>query len=160
MPATTANGWPYVLPDDRPVEFPAHSQALAEMLDAGSRWTSWSPTLNGFTCSAVSAYYARSKGGVVHVNALFTIAAVTGPTTFVLPINSLGDAQGNAMLLCAGGNYVGQTRIAGATGTCAIDAINTGGTYATRANLTATVPAAWAAGDKIISSITYRAAAA
>lgn len=34
MSGTTAGGWPYVTPDDHPKEFPAHSQALAQKLDA------------------------------------------------------------------------------------------------------------------------------
>ena len=33
MSGTTANGWPYVTPDDHPKEFPAASQALAQKLD-------------------------------------------------------------------------------------------------------------------------------
>lgn len=37
MPGSTAHGWPYVTPDDHPVEFPAHSQALATKLEAGPR---------------------------------------------------------------------------------------------------------------------------
>ena len=34
MTGTTPNGWPYVTPDDHPLEFPAHSQALAQKLEA------------------------------------------------------------------------------------------------------------------------------
>jgi hypothetical protein len=32
MGGTTADGWPYVTPDDHPKEFPAHSQGLANGL--------------------------------------------------------------------------------------------------------------------------------
>ena len=34
MPATTPGGWPYVLPADHPVEYPAASQNLANKLEA------------------------------------------------------------------------------------------------------------------------------
>lgn len=34
MPATTPGGWPYVLPADHPLEYPAQSQQLATALDA------------------------------------------------------------------------------------------------------------------------------
>jgi len=34
MPSNTANGWPYVTPDDHPKEYPSTSQALAQLLEA------------------------------------------------------------------------------------------------------------------------------
>jgi hypothetical protein len=34
MGGTTISGWPYITPDDHPKEFPAHSQALANMLES------------------------------------------------------------------------------------------------------------------------------
>lgn len=34
MSGTTEHGWPYVTPEDHPLEFPTHSQALANKLDA------------------------------------------------------------------------------------------------------------------------------
>lgn len=34
MPATTPGGFPYVLPADHPLEFPSHSQALANTLES------------------------------------------------------------------------------------------------------------------------------
>lgn len=37
MSGTTAHGWPYVTPDDHPVEFPAASQALANKLESTPR---------------------------------------------------------------------------------------------------------------------------
>jgi len=37
--ATTADGWPYVVPADHPVEYPAVSQTLADLLEA--RWDTW-----------------------------------------------------------------------------------------------------------------------
>lgn len=34
MPANTAQGWPYILPADHPLEYPAQSQQMANVLGA------------------------------------------------------------------------------------------------------------------------------
>lgn len=39
MPANTAEGWPYLLDEDHPLEYPAHSQAMANLLD--QRWDTY-----------------------------------------------------------------------------------------------------------------------
>ena len=46
MPGTTADGWPYILPADHPLEYPAQSQALANLLDSrglAGELTTWTP---------------------------------------------------------------------------------------------------------------------
>lgn len=37
MPAMTPGGWPYVLPADHPLEYPAQSQSLANLLEQDAR---------------------------------------------------------------------------------------------------------------------------
>lgn len=61
MPANTAEGWPYLLDEDHPLEYPAHSQAMANLLD--QRWdtyqtsgllvptTPWSDSGGGLRCT-------------------------------------------------------------------------------------------------------------
>lgn len=88
--ATTADGWPYVLPSDKPVEFPAHSQALANLLE--SRWDTYetsgvvtltSPWAVG---SGGQAIVTRS-GGVVTLELLLT---VTSNVTLSASWNAVG----------------------------------------------------------------------
>lgn len=64
MPQSTSKGYPYVLPQDHPKEYPAVSQQLAEAIDAGivnsmagALSTTKTPTQN-----AVAAYVAARAG--------------------------------------------------------------------------------------------------
>lgn len=39
MPGISPDGWPYILDDDHPMEYPAYSQSLATLMD--SRWDTY-----------------------------------------------------------------------------------------------------------------------
>ena len=42
MPGTSPEGWPYILDNDHPIEYPAYSQSLATLMD--SRWDTYQST--------------------------------------------------------------------------------------------------------------------
>jgi hypothetical protein len=64
MGGTTANGWPYVTPTDKPKEFPAASQALANKLQA-----------------RLGAQAFQSGGGATDVNGNLVITFATAFAT-------------------------------------------------------------------------------
>lgn len=71
MPATTANGWPYVLPTDNVADYPVTSQGLGTKLDAAVPFAYCTFT---FTMSVgASASYDRV---VTYPAGLFTLAAM------------------------------------------------------------------------------------
>lgn len=75
MSGTTANGWPYVTPDDHPKEFSAASQALAQKLEndlgGDSGWSGAGIVFgNGFTAYTSASWASpeyRRIGDIVYV---------------------------------------------------------------------------------------------
>lgn len=70
MSGTTTNGWPYVTPDDHPKEYPAASQALAQMIDSSE----------GLTDQIISAF---GPGWSVPTGQLRVIGRAHGSATLV-----------------------------------------------------------------------------
>lgn len=156
MPTTTPNGWPYVLPDDRPVEFPTLSQQLAQKLDTAETWVAWTPSVGGATYSTLTAAYQK-RGTLVTVVVKGTVSAVSGPMSFSLPVNvhadQIGGAIGVARAVIGAGYYL----FVHASGT-ATAAVAVHGPNGAITNTSPTVPAAWAAGHTIQFTATYRSA--
>lgn len=160
MPANTAGGWPYVLPADHPLEFPTHSQALAQQLDAvagSGQWTSYSPTVGGAVYSAVVAAYLK-RGTLVTVVVKATVTSVSGDLTFSLPTQAhtdqVGGSAGTARMMPAGTTYLGHVIVGSATGVN----VRVPGTNGISVVCNATTPATWASGNTVQFTITYRSA--
>lgn len=83
--ATTPNGWPYVLPADHPLEFPAISQQLANLLEsrfaAGATLGALTP-VSGWKDygSSYGGLYVTKVGRIVTVDAMLTLTANLGVT--------------------------------------------------------------------------------
>lgn len=77
MPANTPGGWPYVLPEDHPLEFPAHSQALANKLQ-----TDATIVIAAMTPATGWADFGTSYGGlyVTKQGRLVTLGGLVKPT--------------------------------------------------------------------------------
>jgi hypothetical protein len=102
MSGTTAGGWPYVTPDDHPVEFPAHSQALANKLEAGGTvatvpltapWTNYLGPLKATRYGSlvtVEGFVRHTAGFAVVASTLYTVGTL--PTGFrpVDEVNAAG----------------------------------------------------------------------
>ncbi len=135
--------------------FNSHAGDINALI-ANDRWLPWTPTLTGGTASVVSCYYRRSSGGLVTIDAQFTIAAITGSLTFSLPVPVIGKSSTMALLTDSGSAFFdGVASLAASTATV----YGTGGTGGALRMLTAAVPFAWAAGDAIGVFASYRAAA-
>lgn len=99
MPATTADGWPYALPSDARVDWPATSQSIANLLE--SRWDTYqaagvlTPSSGWVVMSGQAATYTRASGIVV-------VQGVLGPTSTV----ALGQNPVNLASLPAGARPV------------------------------------------------------
>ena len=140
----------------------AWQAAVRDMLNAqaaSDAWTSWTPSITGATASVVDARYRRTRGGLLTVNASFTLTAVTGSFTFTLPVAASKQANGTGMLSDAnGGTYWGLASVGAGTTVCYVYPMNAAGTYGAVALTSATVPFTWEAGDKIHVSLSCQCA--
>lgn len=88
MPASNARGIPYVLPTDKPVEFPTHSQQLADAIAAGQ--------LSAMVPMTGWADYGGAHGGL--------FATRIGPTVtldgFFKRTSNLSISSGSPSQLC------------------------------------------------------------
>lgn len=157
--ATTANGWPYVEPADHPLEYPAVSQQLANMLDAASGWQTWSPTPAGATYSSLlAAYTKRDKLVVATVKAV--VATVTGDISFTVPpatvphADQIGAGVGMARCSVAAAQYHLAVYLASPN----LLMVRVMGTSGLSQGATPTHPATWQAGNQIVFTATWRAA--
>ena len=155
MSGVTTNGWPYVTPDDHPLEFPAHSQALANKLEALGGWQAYTPTAAGATFSAVVARYARI-GKTVHLAILATVSSVTGNFSFSLPLplNATSSFAAGSAVFFGSNSYLG---IAYFSGSLHVRGIGANGA---QANISATYPFTWASGNVVSVMSTYETTAA
>lgn len=90
MPENTPGGWPYVLPADHPLEYPAASQTLANKLDTvavkgDAAWTTPGSLLNGWVNYGAGTvpFRYRKVAGLVTVQG--TIKSGSVNTVFQLP---------------------------------------------------------------------------
>lgn len=132
-------------------------------------WTTWAPVLSSGWLNGNgvwSAHYAQI-GKTVHVRGGFTVGSTTTKGTGLaisLPVTASSNAAANftaipmANATVAGGNTNILWGYVNSTTSFTLFALGTAGTYANRANITATVPATWATGDVIQFAFTYEAA--
>lgn len=78
MPGTSPEGWPYILDDDHPIEYPAYSQSLATLMD--SRWDTYQATT---TLAPFTGWADYGSGYALHMTRhadMVTIQAALKPT--------------------------------------------------------------------------------
>lgn len=136
------------------------AQALGSGTGYMGAWNGYTPTLTNITIgNGTSAFTYVQQGKTVHVRGRLTFGsttAVTGAISFSLPVTATGNFTFNVTARVAGADYM--MYATPATGTFGVSAVTASGTYAGRANTSATVPATWTTNDYITFSATYEAA--
>jgi hypothetical protein len=134
------------------------SAARADHVHPEPVFTSYTPTLTGFTVSSQEAYHC-AIGKQVTVTWRAIIAGVTAPMYVALPFNA---ARLPASTLAAGVAFAGDISAnVYAVGAAYFDSVSRIGFVSNGANATWTQvgnPFAWAAGDTISATITYERA--
>lgn len=141
----------------------ADSTAATGLKWAGA-WTTWTPTITNLTIGngTITARYAR-VGNTVNfsLKVLFgSTTSISGSPFFTLPLNAASVASYFVDFVDAGvSNYYGTAGIYSFDfSQCFMNAINTSGTYAANAAMSATVPFTWGNGDYFHVSGTYETA--
>jgi hypothetical protein len=170
---TTNNGWDIPQSTDY-VKLGADAiAALGQDIDTSVgtgllTWQTWSPTLSVGWANGNGVWTAKyaQLGKLVFVRGRFVLGSTTTKGTGLVVSLPVTAAANQTFTVNAGLNFA--TVAAAATnllmgyltGTNALSlfAIGTAGTYANRAQITATIPGTWATGDEINFAFTYEAA--
>jgi hypothetical protein len=170
---TTNNGWDYPTSTDYVKDGATAIQTLATDIDTSTgkgliAWQSWAPTLSGGWLNGNGTWAAEyaQLGKTVFVRGDFTVGSTTTKgtgLTISLPVTARSGSITTASVAPASATVGGSnTQILfgyiGTTTTFTLFAMNAAGTYLTRTNVTATVPATWATSDEINFAFTYEAA--
>jgi len=142
-------------------------QALVTGTGSGWAWQSFTPTLTNLTLGngTLTGSYIQI-GKTVFGRISFTLgstSAVGTTPTFSLPVTaksgySAAESYGTAQILHTG-NYINPAiTVSASTTTVQVWALNASGTYATYAQITASVPFTWGAADAIYVYLQYEAA--
>ena len=130
-----------------------------QVIGSTAGWTSYTPTLSGCSQGNGTLSFAYAVNGkTTHLRGRFTLgstSSVTGSVSFTLPNtpSAAGFGFGTAAIVSAGLNYTGVALISGSS--VVIGVHNAAGTYATRNNLSGTVPNTFTTADSIAFSLTY-----
>lgn len=170
---TPNNGWTVPTSTDYVKDGATAIETLGDAIDASVgtgllAWQSWAPTLSGGWLNGNGTWTASyvKIGKIVHVRGRFVLGSTTtkGTTMSIsLPVtaaaNQVSTVSGAATWATVAGTntYLLFPQIASTT-TITMFAPNVAGTYMTRANLTAAIPATWATSDEVHFSFTYEAA--
>lgn len=120
-------------------------------------WTSWTPTLTGFTASSIDAKFRKTPGGLCTIDVHITVSAVSGHSSFTLPYAASKRQFGVCGLEDINGSvFLGVTIFASTL--VYVQAL--GASNGIRAILSPTIPFTWAAGDLIHVSDSYQCAPA
>jgi hypothetical protein len=133
-------------------------------------WRAWTPTWTNLSIGNATVDFKYAiVGKTVHIRGKFiygSSTSISGNVAFTAPVNynsgyNVRTVIGNLSIEDAGtASYFGYLRINDSVSTNLLQfgISNVGGTYATYAAMTATVPMTWAAGDQIMINATYEAA--
>lgn len=138
------------------------------MAAAGGAWTSYTPSLSGWTIGngTIAAHYCKI-GKLVEVRVIIVWGSTTsasGTLTVTLPFTaastsfSVGAPLGGAMFLDNGSAVYSGIAAYNNTTTCRFYAQLASGTYASQATVNATVPHTWADTDRLETTFVYEAA--
>lgn len=173
MATTTNNGW--ATPDDTAFVFQGAEamRTLGQAIDTSVgtgllAWQTYAPTLSGGWANGNGTWTARyaQLGKTVFVRGKFVVGSLTTKgtgMTISLPVTAASTAVESTSVppaLCVAGGSNTQILYGyiGTTGNFTMFAMNAAGTYLTRTNVTATIPATWATSDEIHFAFTYQAA--
>lgn len=158
MTGTTASGWPYVEPDDHPKEWPAHSQALANKLEAADAWTVWTPAATNCVIKSADCRYQVTPGGLITLSMLVTITSMgTAPTLGMPPGLATAFSQPVSCALYSTGvnEWPGIAKVEGGQVWMFCHPTTAG---ASQRNIAAAAPFTWKTNDQIFISGTCRKA--
>lgn len=170
---TPNNGWTVPTSTDYVKDGATAIETLGDAIDASVgtgllAWQSWAPTLSGGWANGNGTWTARyaQLGKTVFVRGKFVVGSTTTKgtgMTISLPVTATAAAVEStsippALAVAGGSNTQLLFGYIGTTGTFTLFAMNAAGTYLTRTNVTATVPATWATSDEIHFHFTYQAA--
>lgn len=170
---TPNNGWSVPTSTDYVKDGATAIETLGDAIDASVgtgllAWQSWAPTLSSGWLNGNGVWTAQyaKLGKIIHVRAKFVVGSTTTKgtgLTISLPVTASTNAVNStslppALAIVGGSNIQILWGFVGTTTTFTLFALNTAATYATRATVTATVPATWATSDEIHFSFTYEAA--
>jgi hypothetical protein len=140
---------------------------FTELAPFMTAWTSYTPTLGGFTLGNGTLTGAYLKvGRMVMVRVKFIFGSTSGTANFMtisLPSVAAAANQseifgGNVLLVDSGGSrYMGAVINGTSSSNVEILAVNTAGTYATVPAIQATVPFTWSTNDEVFLRLTYEA---
>lgn len=123
-------------------------------------WTTWLAAFTNLTLgNGTQAITYSRTGKTVNIRGRITFGSTTtvaGAISISLPVSATGSFTGSVTMRAGGTDFIGY--IANTSTTIAISAVNSAGTYASRATTSATVPGTWTSGDNITFSVTYEAA--
>jgi hypothetical protein len=125
----------------------------------GDAWTTWTPTLTGFTVSSSVAYYKQLGDSTVHAYYEATLSSAVSATMAVsLPVAA---ARAPARRLPIGNVHAldaGTNRRNGVVALAASATVIEFWSDAAATAWAATAPFTWASGDQIAFSVTYEGA--
>ena len=173
MATTTNNGW--LTPDDTAFVYQGAQamRTLGQEIDTSVgtgllAWQTYAPTLSGGWANGNGTWTARyaQLGKTVFVRGKFVVGSLTTKgtgLTISLPVTATAAAVEStsippALAQAGGSNTQLLFGYIGTTSTFTLFAMNAAGTYLTRTNVTAAIPAAWATSDEINFHFTYQAA--
>lgn len=131
-------------------------------VDTGE-WTSWTPTYNNISGGTVEFAEYTQIGKTVHFKINRTVTSVSGDVTITLPVTAPAATNtatpiGTVLFTDNGAAVYTGVVTQESTSTMKLRAIAAGGTYASTANVSSSVPFSWGSGDLISLHGTYEAA--
>jgi hypothetical protein len=167
---TPNNSWPVPTSTDYVKDGATAIEALGDAIDTSVgegllAYQTWAPTLSGSWANGNGTWTARyaQLGKTVFVSGRFQIGSTTTKgTTLVVSLPVIAQAEANYLNASVrfdptGLNSIGTATLNGTSG-IRLWAINVAGTYTSRANITATVPAVWTTGASFSFNFSYEAA--
>lgn len=134
--ATTPNGWPYVAPTDHPLEYPAVSQQLANLLnsrvlDSDMAWTQPASLLNGWQNYSGSFFPFRYRKTAGLVTVAGSIKSGSIGAVFQLPVGyRLGGGGGTLYFAALGSGGTMNTMTCALDGNISVQSYGAGSTNA------------------------------
>lgn len=143
-----------------PLSTPPLTEWQAAVRDSlkGPPWQPWSPTLAGFTASAVDCVYRRTHDGLVVAIGAFTVSAVTAASTFTLPVAATRQAIGELQIDLAGYQFTGWVRVSAGSSSAYLIVHYAAADYTRRVYVSPGVPATWAPNTPMTFNIVYQCA--
>ena len=137
---------------------------MVELAPFSEAWTSYTPTIGGFTLGngTITGGYLK-VGRFVNIRIKFVLGSTSGTSsflTFTVPFAIASQSEiaaGSCMFLDGGTRYLGTVLNGPSNTSFEVLAVNASATYATLAPIQATVPFSWGANDEVFVRFSYQA---